>query len=115
MFITAFLGLAAVLLAIQGIRKLRRSRSPAHPPLPPGPTPILFLGNVLGLNRRAPHLTYTAWSKKYGTSLLCTDATDVRPSNRGYHLHPRLGPGRHRVELGRGSHRVARKALEKVL
>ncbi|KAG8215888.1 cytochrome P450 [Butyriboletus roseoflavus] len=65
----ALLGLAAVLLAIEGARKLRCSRSPAHPgrpPLPPGPAPIPFFGNVLGLNRDAPYLTYTAWSKKYG-------------------------------------------------
>lgn len=71
--IVALLGLAAaVLLAIEGARKLRQSRSPAHPgglPLPPGPTPIPFLGNVLGVNRDAPYLTYTTWSKTYGVSL----------------------------------------------
>ena len=68
--IIALLGLAVVLLAVAGARKLRRSRSPAHPgrpPLPPGPTPLPFLGNVLGMNKDAPHLTYTAWSKTYGT------------------------------------------------
>lgn len=71
----ALLGFAAVLLAIEGARKkLRRSRSTAYPgrlPLPPGPAPIPLLGNVLGLNRDAPHLTYTAWSKKYGMTPFC--------------------------------------------
>ena len=68
--IFALLGLAAVLLAIRCARKLRGLWSPAHPdrpPLPPGPTPLPLLGNVLGMNKDAPHLTYTAWSKTYGT------------------------------------------------
>ena len=68
--IVALLGLAAVLLAIEGARRLKQSRSPTHPgrpPLPPGPTPLPFLGNVLGMNKNAPHLTYTTWSKTYGT------------------------------------------------
>ncbi|KIJ19362.1 hypothetical protein PAXINDRAFT_7846 [Paxillus involutus ATCC 200175] len=54
------------LLAIEGVRKLRRPSNSNRPPLPPGPTPIPFLGNVLGLNADAPYLTYTEWSKTYG-------------------------------------------------
>jgi hypothetical protein len=78
--IVALLGLAAVLLAIEGARRLRRPRSPAHPgrpPLPPGPTPLPFLGNVLGMNKSAPHLTYAAWSKTYGTCFACLNITLV--------------------------------------
>ncbi|KIJ19360.1 hypothetical protein PAXINDRAFT_7844 [Paxillus involutus ATCC 200175] len=55
----------AALLAIEGVRKLRRPKA-NKPPLPPGPTPIPFLGNVLGLNADAPYLTYAEWSKTYG-------------------------------------------------
>ncbi|KIJ19363.1 hypothetical protein PAXINDRAFT_166569 [Paxillus involutus ATCC 200175] len=61
--------LVAALLAIEGVRRLRRPSSSNRPPLPPGPTPIPFLGNVLGLNADAPHLTYTEWSKTYGDIL----------------------------------------------
>lgn len=108
MFI-ALLGLAAVLLAIEGARKLWRSQSATHlsrPPLPPGPTPLPFLGNVLGMNKDAPHLTYTAWSKVYGALSLMRDAwifvglmIHARRSNRRHRLHLRLGPENYLVEL----------------
>lgn len=67
--LVGLLALAALVLVIEGVRKLRRPRSPAGLPLPPGPTPIPFLGNILGVNTGAPHLTYTAWSKTYGACL----------------------------------------------
>ncbi|KIJ18055.1 hypothetical protein PAXINDRAFT_9140 [Paxillus involutus ATCC 200175] len=55
----------AVLLANEGLRKLRRPSKSSGPPLPPGPTPIPFLRNVWGLNADAPYLTYAEWSKTY--------------------------------------------------
>ena len=114
------LGLAAVLLAIAYARKLRGPRSPAHhgrPPLPPGPTPLPFLGNVLGINKDAAHLTYTAWSKTYGTCFAPLNIVWVisMSSNRRHRLFPRVGPGLYLVELGTSSPCVARKALPKVL
>ncbi|KIK95876.1 hypothetical protein PAXRUDRAFT_826569 [Paxillus rubicundulus Ve08.2h10] len=56
----------AILLAIEGVRRLRRHSGSTRPPLPPGPKPFPLLGNVLGLNRDAPYLTYTEWAKTYG-------------------------------------------------
>jgi hypothetical protein len=69
--IIALFTLAAVLLAVEGARRLRQRKSSARStplPLPPGPKPLHFIGNVLGINIGAPHLTYTEWSKTYGTS-----------------------------------------------
>ncbi|KAH7922947.1 cytochrome P450 [Leucogyrophana mollusca] len=54
--------LALTLIAILGLRR-RKSRGP---PLPPGPTPLPFLGNVLSINGTAPWLTYTEWGTVYG-------------------------------------------------
>ncbi|KAF8835269.1 cytochrome P450 [Paxillus ammoniavirescens] len=59
----------AVLLAVEGLRRLRRPSRSSGPLLPPGPTPIPFLGNVWGLNADAPYLTYAEWSKTYGDIL----------------------------------------------
>ncbi|KIJ19370.1 hypothetical protein PAXINDRAFT_7853 [Paxillus involutus ATCC 200175] len=55
--------------AVLAIRRLRRPSSSTRPPLPPGPTPIPILGNVLALNADAPYLTYTEWAKTYGDIL----------------------------------------------
>ncbi|KAF8554026.1 hypothetical protein OG21DRAFT_1485023 [Imleria badia] len=35
-------------------------------PLPPGPTPLPFLGSALSVNIREPFRTYTEWRAKYG-------------------------------------------------
>jgi len=36
------------------------------PTLPPGPTPLPFLGNVLDLPRSREYLKYSEWGRKYG-------------------------------------------------
>ncbi|KAG1757498.1 cytochrome P450 [Suillus lakei] len=38
----------------------------SHPPLPPGPTPLLVLGNSLSLDSARPWLTFNAWRSTYG-------------------------------------------------
>lgn len=35
-------------------------------PLPPGPTPLPFLGSALSVNSQEPFRTYTEWQATYG-------------------------------------------------
>ena len=35
-------------------------------PLPPGPTPLPFLGSALSIDMKEPFRTYTEWRAKYG-------------------------------------------------
>ncbi|KIK87086.1 hypothetical protein PAXRUDRAFT_14451 [Paxillus rubicundulus Ve08.2h10] len=67
--IVALIVSVAVLLAVEVVRQLRRPSRSSRPPLPPGPKPIPFLGNVLELNTEAPYRTYAEWSKTYGDIL----------------------------------------------
>lgn len=44
----------------------RASRTRNGYPLPPGPTPLPFIGNILDIDPEEPWLTYSVWRKKYG-------------------------------------------------
>ena len=47
-------------------------------PYPPGPKGLPLIGNVLDLNVKEPHVTYTKWAEQYGLHLLFSwDARDT--------------------------------------
>ncbi|KIJ64047.1 hypothetical protein HYDPIDRAFT_112573 [Hydnomerulius pinastri MD-312] len=64
---TGLIGILAALLAVEGVRKIRRNAN--RPPLPPGPTPVPFIGNIIGMDVDAPYITYAEWAKMYGDLL----------------------------------------------
>lgn len=64
----------AALLAIALIW-YRNSKAPAGR-LPPGPTPVPVLGNVLDLTAKELWLTATKWAKQFGTSF-CVNTTSA--------------------------------------
>lgn len=60
-----YLATSALSLAfISCCRKYWLNRS--HPPLPPGPTPLPVVGNILSLDVDRPWVTFNSWRSKYG-------------------------------------------------
>ena len=53
---------AAFLLILLRSRRASRRRGP----LPPGPKPLPFLGNLLDIPKEQPWVKYKEWAKQYG-------------------------------------------------
>jgi hypothetical protein len=66
--ILCLVALASVVVIDVGRRRLKRQKSPSPYPLPPGPPPLPIVGNMHGVDVKAPWLTYSEWSKVYGMS-----------------------------------------------
>lgn len=63
-FAAPAIAFGCIVVIYAGRRYLRNTRSTS--PLPPGPSGLPWVGNVVGVDANAPWLTYREWAKTYG-------------------------------------------------
>ncbi|KAG1845229.1 cytochrome P450 [Suillus tomentosus] len=64
---TVVLALALIaLISFVVVQSLQKKRDTKKHPLPPGPPPLPFVGNVIGIDPDHPWLAYSRWGTEYG-------------------------------------------------
>ncbi|KAG1897549.1 cytochrome P450 [Suillus fuscotomentosus] len=64
---TLVLALALIaLVSFVVVQSLQKKRDTKKHPLPPGPPPLPFVGNVIGIDPDHPWLAYSRWGTEYG-------------------------------------------------
>ncbi|KAG2086386.1 cytochrome P450 [Suillus discolor] len=64
---TLVLALALIaLVSFVVVQSLQKKRHTKKHPLPPGPPPLPFVGNVIGIDPDRPWLAYSRWGTEYG-------------------------------------------------
>ncbi|KAG1850509.1 cytochrome P450 [Suillus tomentosus] len=64
---TLVLALALIaLVSFVVVQSLQKKRDTKKHPLPPGPPPLPFVGNVIGIDPDHPWLAYSRWATEYG-------------------------------------------------
>ena len=85
-------------------------------PLPPGPPGLPWIGNVFGVDRRAPWKTYAEWARTYGRlqhvqfHVLCS----LRHPCRRLGLFSAVGKGHHHHQFRKGCKGTTREPVQEL-
>ncbi|KAJ8581858.1 cytochrome P450 [Rhizopogon salebrosus TDB-379] len=66
MAVTTSVYVLSSLLSLVILRSWLKKRDTKGLPLPPGPTPLPYVGNVIGVDTDHPWLAYSKWASEYG-------------------------------------------------
>jgi hypothetical protein len=66
MAVTTSVYVLSSLVSLVILRAWLKKRDTKGLPLPPGPTPLPYVGNVIGVDTDHPWLAYSRWASEYG-------------------------------------------------
>ena len=69
LYIPSWLDVATICVALYIAKRLFRRYISTALPLPPGPSGLPLIGNVLDIPQTTPYKTYERWGQDYGVSL----------------------------------------------